>query len=666
MPKNVSGRTSKKKKVLFQPGNIETLAEPGANLREVAMQAGVRLIASCGGAGTCGTCKVQIEEGEVETTRTAKVTDQEFERGIRQACQSRIVSDLVVYVPIESRLETAVLAREQKVVAGRKGVEALATGWQFNPPLAKYYLELPPATLTDNVSDLSRLLRGLRQEYKLSNMTVENFDVVRKLPALLRQSDWKVTVTTLSTAIEPRSSARRRPRLVNVEGGDTRDCHYALALDIGTTAVKIQLLDLRRGRVVAEAAEYNSQIEYGADVITRINYCQKPGGLEKLQQVVVGTINELIERVVKQSRVKRGCIGHLMTAGNTTMLQILLGLDPKYIRLSPYTPAATYVPPVKARDLGIRLADYVYLFASPLVASYVGGDIVSGAVAAGLHQTKKVTLYIDIGTNGEIVIGNSDWMVTAACSAGPAFEGGEIKHGMLASNGAIEGVTIDPVTLEPTVSTIGGAKAKGICGSGLINTVAGLLEAGIINQKGEFDTDLPTRRIRQSNDVYEYVLARAPETQINNDIVITSIDIDNLIRAKAAMYAGYQTVIKGVGMTMRDIEQVIIAGGFGSYIDVAKAITIGLLPDIPRDKFVFIGNGSLTGVRLSSFSTDIIDEMRRVANLMTNLELSENADFMNNYIAALFLPHTDGNAFPSVTRQLARTQAHKPGGRVAA
>ncbi|MBI2850091.1 MAG: DUF4445 domain-containing protein [Chloroflexi bacterium] len=664
MPRNTSGRTGKKKRVLFQPANIEVLVEPGANLREVAMLAGVRLIASCGGAGTCGTCRVEIKEGEVETTRTARLTDAEFARGMRQACQSRVLTDLVVNVPVESRLETAVLAREQKGrAAAQKGVEALATGWRFNPPLAKYYLELPPATLTDNTSDLSRLLRGLRQEYKLSHMTVD-FEVVKKLPTLLRQSDWKVTVTTLVTAIEPKGNAKRRPRLVNVEGGDTRDNHYAIALDIGTTAVKMQLLDLKKGRVVAEGSDYNGQIDYGSDVITRIAYCQKPGGLEKLQQVVVGTINELIDRLLEESRVSRDDIGHLMTAGNTTMLQILLGLDPKYIRLAPYTPAATYVPPVKANSLGINLAEHVYLFASPLVASYVGGDIVAGAVAAGLHQTKKVTLYIDIGTNGEIVIGNSDWMVTAACSAGPAFEGGEIKHGMLASSGAIEGVTIDPATLEPTVSTIGGTKAKGICGSGLINTVSQLLETGIINQKGEFNYDLPTKRIRQSNDVYEYVLARAPETQINNDIVITAIDIDNLIRAKAAMYAGYQTVIKSVGMTMKDIEQVIIAGGFGSYIDVAKAITIGLLPDIPRDKFIFIGNGSLMGVRLSSYSTDIIDEMRRVADLMTNLELSENADFMNNYIAALFLPHTDSNAFPSVIRQLARTQ--KSGRRVAA
>ncbi len=661
MPKDSVG---KKRRVCFQPGNIEILVEPGANLREAAIQAGAHLMATCGGAGTCGTCKVKIEEGEVETTRTVKVSDKEFKQGIRQACQSRVVTDLVVYVPVESRLETAVLVREQKGLAvGHKGMKALATDWQFSPPLSKYYVELPPPTLADNVSDLSRLLRGLRQKYRLSNMTVD-FEVVKKLPLILRDSDWKVTVTTLVTAIQPRTTAKRRPRLINVEPGDTTENHYSLALDIGTTTVKGQLLDLKRGRVIAESADYNGQISYGADVITRINYCQKADGLPKLQQAVVATINGILTHLLDQSGVNSNDINHLMVAGNTTMLQILLGLDPTYIRLSPYTPVATYIPPVKASSLGINVGEHVYLFTSPLVASYIGGDIVSGVIAAGMHQTKKLTLYMDIGTNGQIVIGNSDWMVTAACSAGPAFEGGEIEHGMIATNGAIEEFSIDPSSLEPTIGTIGGEKPKGICGSGLINIVAGLLEAGVISQNGKFNTDLLTRRIREGSYGYEYLLAWATETQIDKDIVITEIDIDNLVRAKAAMYAGCQTLLKSVGLTCNDIAQVIIAGAFGSYINVERAITVGLLPDISRDRFIFIGNGSLMGARLSSFSTDIIDDMRRVAELMTNFELSENVDFMNNYIAALFLPHTNADEFLSVTRRLARLRAHKAKRRV--
>jgi uncharacterized 2Fe-2S/4Fe-4S cluster protein (DUF4445 family) len=266
---------------------------------------------------------------------------------------------------------------------------------------------------------------------------------------------------------------------------------------------------------------------------------------------------------------------------------------------------------------------------------------------------------MDIGTNGEIVVGNSDWMVTAACSAGPAFEGGEIKHGMIATNGAIEEFDINPSTLEPTIGTIGDEKPKGICGSGLINIVAGLFEAGLITPKGKFQSDLPTKRVREGSDGYEYVLAWAAETQTGKDIVITEVDIDNLMRAKAAMYAGCQTLVKSVGMTCHDIEQIVIAGAFGSYINIEKAIAIGLLPDLPLEKFVYIGNGSLMGARLSSYSTDIIDEVRRVAKVMTNFELSENVDFMNNYVAALFLPHTNADEFPSLTKRSAYRKSER-------
>ena len=649
MPKD---SLSKKRRVFFQPGNIEILVEPGANLREAAIQAGVRLIATCGGAGTCGTCKVLIEKGEVASTRTAKISDEEFSQGLRQACQSSIITDLVVRIPVESRLETAVLDRERKgIAAGKQPLEALATGWRFNPPLSKFFIELPPPTIQDNVSDLSRVLRGLRQQYKLRNMTVD-FDVVKKLPQALRDSDWKVTVTTLLTAVESQATERRRPRVINVEPGDTTEKHYALAFDIGTTSVKGQLLDLKRGKVIAESTDYNGQISYGADVITRIAHCQKPGGLKKLQQVVVTTINGIIKQLLSQSHIEMKRIGHLNVAGNTTMTQILLGLDPKYIRLAPYIPVATYIPPVKAKSLGIKVGAHVYLFTFPSVASYVGGDIVSGIVASGVHQRERITFYMDIGTNGEIVIGNSDWMVTAACSAGPAFEGGGIKHGMIATNGAIEEFNINSSNLEPVIGTIGDEKPKGICGSGLINIVAGLLEAGVISQNGKFNTDLPTKRIREGSDGDEYVLARAAETQTGKDIVITEVDIDNLIRAKAAMYAGCQTLVKSVGMTGRDIEQVIIAGAFGSHIDIERAITIGLLPDLPLDRFIFIGNGSLLGARLASFSTDILDDARRVAKVMTNFELSEDATFMNNYVAALFLPHTNADEFPTVAGRL--------------
>jgi len=447
--------------------------------------------------------------------------------------------------------------------------------------------------------------------------------------------------------------------VINIEPGDTRGKYYSLAFDIGTTTVCGQLLDLNRGKAIAESIDYNGQMSHGEDVITRIAYCQKPGGLKKLQQAVVANINGIIGELVAQSQIDIRHIGHITVAGNTTMTQILLGLNPKYIRLTPYTPVASFFPPVKAKSLGIKVGEQVYLYTFPSVASYVGGDIVSGIVGAGVHQRKKLTFYMDIGTNGEIVIGNSDWMVTASCSAGPAFEGGGIRHGIVATEGAIEGFDINPANFEPVISTIGEVKPKGICGSGLINIVARLLEAGVLGRNGKFNTDLPTKRIRESTDGYEYVLSWAPETQIGKDIVITEVDIDNLIRAKAAMYAGCQTLVKSVGLTCPSLEQVIIAGAFGSNIDIEKAITIGLLPDLPVDRFIFIGNGSLLGARLTSFSTDILDDARRVANMMTNFELSENIDFTNNYVAALFLPHTNADEFPSVNNKLVKLSKGK-------
>ncbi|MCH8864057.1 MAG: DUF4445 domain-containing protein [Chloroflexi bacterium] len=624
------------------------VVEQGENLLQAAISAGVRVYASCGGAGTCGTCKVKIESGEVATTRTEKLSDEEYQQGIRQACQSRVMTNLSVYVLVESRLEKVVLASEQKRVS-----QVLASGWRFKPPLSKYFLELSPPTAEDNLSDLSRLLRGMRRRYNLSHLSVD-FYVLKKLARALRKGKWKVTVTTLVTASKPRAGEERRPRVINIEPGDSREKHYSLAFDIGTTTICGQLLELNRGKIVAEHIAYNGQISYGNDVIARINFSQKPGGLKKLQKATVATMNDVIEELLATSRVDAKHIGHLMVAGNTTMTQILLGLETKYIRLAPYTPLANFFPPVEAASLGIKLDKHVHLYTFPAVASYVGGDIVSGVIGAGIHQRKTLTFFMDIGTNGEIVIGNSDWMVTASCSAGPAFEGGGVKHGIVASEGAIEDFDIDHASLEPKIDTIGGKKPKGICGSGLINIIAGLLEARVIGQNGKFHRTLPTKRIRKGSDGYEYVLSWAKETQIGRDIVVTEVDIDNLMRAKAAMFAGFQTLSKSVGIECRDFEQVIIAGAFGNNINIEKAITIGLLPDLPVDRFIFVGNGSLLGARLTSFSTDLLDDARRVAQMMTNIELSESADFMNNYIAALFLPHTNAREFPTVSKRLAK------------
>jgi len=631
-------------KILFKPENIVAPAERDESLLESAINAGVHINASCGGQGVCGTCKVLVAKGDVDSRQTSWVSDDEYKRGIRQACKSTITGDLTVVIPEESRLESGVLKRELNEEG--EGNKVIANGWDFNPPVKKIYLDIKPPQSKDNASDLDRLMMHLKKQKGIDNVSTE-FSVVKKLAEVLREGKWKVTATLLKD--------ESLLRLINIEPNDTRNRLYCLVFDIGTTGVRGQLLDLNRGKVVESGIEYNRQISYGDDVISRINCCRNPGGLDSLQKAVVATLNKISGKMLKKAKVETRDIAHIIVAGNTTMTQLLLGLDPKYIRLSPYIPTASSLPLVQADSLGLKANGHTYVYLTPSVASYVGGDIVAGVLGTGIYKQKKMTLYLDIGTNGEIVIGNSEWMVTASCSAGPAFEGGGIKHGILATTGAIEDFEIDQVTLEPKLKTIGNGKPKGICGAGLINIVASLFTAGIIDGKGKFRSTTGNKNIRKSVDGYEYVLCKAEKTGTGSDIVINEVDIENLIRAKGAMHAGCQTLVKSVGFTCRDIEQVIVAGTFGSNISIEKAITIGLLPDLERSRFIFIGNGSLLGARLMAYSSELVAKGKEIAGMMTNIELSDNADFMGNYIAALFLPHTSIDTFPSVKSRMEKT-----------
>ncbi len=485
-----------------------------------------------------------------------------------------------------------------------------------------------------------------------------DFRMLKKLSAVLRAAKWCATVTIALTG--------KGYTLINIEPGNTEELNYSIAIDIGTTTVCGQLLDLARcktyGRpggvegtqvcTLAETADYNAQISYGEDVITRIVFSQKGEGLKRLQEVVVSTINGVIGELLSMSGVSADRVSHLVLAGNTTMTHLVLGLDPKYIMLDPYTPTANFIPPVRAVDIGLNVKDHVFTYIFPCVASYVGGDIVAGVLGSGVFQREEVTLFIDVGTNGEIVVGNKDWLTCTSCSAGPAFEGGGIKFGMRAGKGAIEQVKINPSTCEPMILTIGREQPAGICGSGLIDAVAELFEAGVIDQNGKFDRELPTGRVRQGESGWEYVLSYAAESRIGRDIVLTEVDLDNLIRAKAAIYAGCKTLLDSVGLAFEDVQRVIIAGGFGHSVDLEKAQTIGLLPDVAPEKFLFVGNGSLLGARLLSFSRDLLKEAERIARTMTNVELSNNPGFMDEFVAALFIPHTNESAFPRVTEQL--------------
>ena len=648
-----------KEKVIihFLPYEVCIKVPKGYNLLQAALEAGIHINASCGGEGACGKCRVLIQEGEVECKDCRKISQEDYKKGYRQACQSIVLSDVKVFVPPESQLDKEALKGVKEKESSTRHIsvhelERLVCGAWYNPALQKLNVKVDPPTLSDNISDLSRLLRAIKKQYHIENISVD-FLLLKKLPHILRQANWDVTITLVRTRVESQLGeyqlrGSRKPKLISVEPGNTTDRHYSIVLDIGTTTLWGQLLDLNKREVIAESSEYNPQISFGDDVITRIIYSQKPGGLEKLQAAVVEGINKIIRELLLQSGVERRHISHVTAAGNTTMTHILVGLDPKYIREAPYTPVANFIPPIRAIRIGLEVDDYVYLYTFPSVASYVGGDIVSGVLGSGMYQRKDLTLYMDIGTNGEIVIGNADWLMTASCSAGPAFEGGGLKYGMRATTGAIEGFHINPLTYEPMIITIGMVKPKGICGSGVINILSELLEAGIIDQNGKFNLNCPTDRIRKGSEGYEYVIAYKEDTQIGEDIVITEADIDNIIRAKAAMFAGCTCLLQKVGLSFNELDHIIIAGAFGDYIDLEKAITIGLLPELPKEKFVFIGNGSLLGARLISLSNELLDDCERIARKMTNVELSEDYTFMEQYMAALFLPHTERSFFPTV------------------
>ncbi|MFH0725243.1 MAG: ASKHA domain-containing protein [Pseudomonadota bacterium] len=636
--------------ILFLPHNKRITVADGENLIQAAMEAGVHVNASCGGEGVCGKCRVIIESGEVAGGITSQLSEADLKNGYRQACLAHVKSDLVVRIPIESEIDASVLNMQstprRTARIRQMNFDDLKEMGLFVPPVEKKYLELPEPSSQDNQSDISRLISFLQIQHDEHRLEVD-FSVIRKIPLVLRDGEFKVTATLARPVRED-----GKTRIINVQPGDTTGRNFAIAMDIGTTTVFGQLIDLVSGVVLAEHGEFNGQISYGEDVISRMVFAEKPGGLEKMSQVVTETLNKVIKKIVKQAKVDLDEISTITLAGNTTMTQLWLKVETKFIRRSPYVPASAIYPPLKAAELGLELGAHVAALVYPQVSSYVGGDIVAGVMGSGMYLSDKITLYMDIGTNAEIVIGNKDWLACAACSAGPAFEGGGIKLGMRATKGAIEDFSIDPITLEPMNITIGRVRPKGICGSGLITIVATLFEYGVIDNRGKFNRDLNTPRIREKDGIYEYVLAWAQESQIDRDVVLTEPDIDNLIRAKGAMYSGCQTLLEEVGLHMEDIDRIILAGGFGSYVDLEKSMTIGLLPEIDPDKVIFIGNGSLMGARMSSLTNRIRRDVSAVREKMTNFELSETRSFMDHYVAALFLPHTDINLFPKLKSRL--------------
>ncbi|MBP8125801.1 MAG: DUF4445 domain-containing protein, partial [Caldilineaceae bacterium] len=608
--------------VNFQPKNTTLPVPSGTLIHEAAHEAGIHLNMPCGGQGRCGRCTVLVDNagsngnGPVRRRSTLRLSPADVAAGYALACQTVIEGDAQITIPPQEKIE-------RRLTTDRTVADWLLP-FDYDPrrqqPMQARFVSLDPPSMDDQTDDWSRLARSLRREHGVDAITPA-LSTLRKLGKLLREADWQVTAI-----LEQDEETTGPARLVDLLPGDRTERLLGAAIDIGTTSNVVYLVDLLTGKILSQAVDYNGQVVRGEDVISRIIYAGKNGngrdGLGELQSLVLGTLNRLLTRAAHRIKADIDDIYRATVAGNSTMIHLFLGLPPESIRLSPFITGVNQPPPLRAGDVGLSIHPNATVDCLPGIASYVGADISAGVVSAGLMETDKLTLFMDVGTNGEMVLGNQEWLITCACSAGPAFEGAGVGDGMRATTGAIEEVWVNGESFEPTVRVIGGGAPLGLCGSGLISLLAELFITGVVDRSGNIHLDLPTPRTRTGDHGAEYVVAWAGESEHGRDIVITKVDIDNLLRAKAAIYAGYTVLCQSVGVELADVEQMLIGGAFGQYINIEKAVQIGLLPDLPWDRFQFLGNTSARGATLALLNREYRQRVTAAAGMMTYLELS--------------------------------------------
>jgi uncharacterized 2Fe-2S/4Fe-4S cluster protein (DUF4445 family) len=637
-------------KVVFKPLGKSIEVKKGADLLSAAVSCGIHMNSSCGGEGVCGRCKVVIKKGKFRSEPTGRITHAEKKKGYVLACLTAVEGDLEVYVPKESRLDLSRIKEEDARLHRLKGMYSETADidkgksiiseevFSHSPISTKIYVELPPPTVDDAVSDYERLVREMRRRYNIP-IVQTGLRNIRKLGSILRHSDWKVTLTL--------GKRNETTEIVFMEPGDSSRENFGVAFDIGTTTVSGQLINLNTKEILGTKATYNKQIVFGDDVITRIIFATEESGLERLHHAVIDNMNAIIHELVTEQKIPLSRVTGIMCAGNTTMMHLLLRVDPTHIRKEPYVSTANFVPVIRAAEAGLKVHPRGLLACIPGVSSYVGGDIVAGVVACGIDNDERLTLLIDVGTNGEIVVGNKEWMACCSASAGPAFEGSGVSCGMRAIRGAIEKVEISKKG-EAQVKTIGNGKPMGICGSGYIDLMCALFKKGIIGRDGKINTGYKTKRIRKTDNEYEYIVVPKREACCDYDIVIKESDIENLKRSKGAIFSAASVLVKKFGLSFDDIERIYIAGGFGTFLNIESAVGIGILPDLDRRKFTFVGNSSLVGAREILLSYDTMKQAERIARKMTYIELSKDTSYMDEYVSSLFFPHTDLEKFPSV------------------
>jgi len=623
--------------------------QTGTLLTEAARQAGIDLSQPCGGQGRCGRCAVKVIGGHVRQRSTLRLSPDDIAQGYALACQAVVEGNVAVHIPPQDTLDRH-LTTDRTVAA-----VTIPAGYDpaKNQPLQRVTLQLTPPSLDDQTDDWSRLQTAIRQETGITDLQV-SLPLLSKIGAVLREGEWQVTAVLDSLGNCPSCPARIIDLL---PGHAPLDAPlWGAAIDIGTTTVTVWLVDLLSGQVQQQVAEYNRQIRRGEDVISRIIYAGKNNGYVEMRELVLATINDLLHRACQRAKADRYDILRTTITGNSIMMHLLLGIPAGSIRTSPFVTAVNQIPILSAREVGLEIHPEATVDCLPGIASYVGADISAGVLSSGMDDTEKISLFMDIGTNGETVLGSQDWLVTCACSAGPAFEGAGVQHGMRATRGAIEEVWINGDTYEPTYRVIGDGPPRGFCGSGLISILAEMFLTGILDKGGNLNTTIPTNRIRQGAHGWEYVVAWAGGENnglsATKDIAITHVDVDNLIRAKAAIYAGFTVLADAVGLPLEAVEQVLIGGAFGKYINVEKAVEIGLLPDMPWENFHFLGNTSVLGAYHALLDQKLRDRIKDIASRMTYIELSADNSFFEAFTSALFLPHTDLDRFPSVGKAL--------------
>ena len=638
-------------KVSFKSHGKEIYCKEGDLLLDVAREASIFIDAPCNGNISCGKCKVKLLSGKVDTEKTRHITDDEIKQGYVLACNSKVISDIEIDVPskLSSSMDKMIIEGGQKekdeAIFNRAKNIAKEHNLEFKINISKKYIELSEPTIDDNISDVDRLERYVRNNLGYDEIDFR-LDILRKIPKVLRENNFKVTLTYIKK--------KNKLTIINIEPGDTGESLYGIAIDIGTTSVVVCLVDLIKKELIDKASSGNAQIQYGADVINRIVYATKKNGLDVLHKSIINeTINPLLHNLYKRNNINKDDVINVVAAGNTTMVSLFLGVYPDFLRMEPYIPPFLRSPKLMGENVGLDVNDSAYVYLAPNVASYVGGDITAGVLSSGMWASDENVLFIDLGTNGEIVFGNKDFMMSCACSAGPAFEGGGIRCGMRASCGAIESVKIDTDTLEPKLSIIGDCEPIGICGSGIIDLICQMTISKVIDRRGKIQKELNSNRIRfDEHGIGEYVLAFKEEYNLENDITINEVDIDNFIRAKGAIYSGASVLLKSLGMDFSIIDKVLIAGGIGNSLNIENAITIGLLPDVDRSKFQYIGNSSLVGSYLALISKDAKNKLEEIGKEMTYVELSVYPGYMDEFISACFIPHTNIEEFPSIKNMI--------------